>query len=185
MSGLERLFIPSKSIVIADADDLQFILHLQRKHSNALGFLPTPAIDWYINNSRVLLGRENDTEAGYLLGRTHLRWNHGIRPITQAAVAMDAMRRHLGLAMLQRTETAAREAGQLALQASCREGLDANEFWKAAGFEEICRLQPHNARRKLMIVWRKQITPVRPDWFNVPPPVAGWKAKRTTAIEHS
>lgn len=170
---------PFGRVRIATPADLQFVLALQRKHTNAVGHLPTAAIEWYIAHERCTLAIENAEPAGYVLGRAALRWCIALRPITQAAICFDAQRRHHGLALVAAETTAAGEAGQIAIQAMCREGLDANEFWAAAGFDKIGSYAPGNARAREVICWRKQLTPYRPKWFEIMPPVAGWKGKRT------
>lgn len=175
-----QILLPQPSTLrIASPQDMSFVRSLAREFSNEVGFIPQQALDWYIDAGGVNLVLENGEPAGYLLGRDQLRWNIAIRPIFQAAIHFDAQRRHHGLALVNAREDAAREAGQVALQACCREGLEANEFWRLAGFEEICRLDPSNSRGKNVVCWRKQITEHRPAWFTVPPPVSGYR-KRTS-----
>lgn len=103
-----------------------------------------------------------------------------MRPITQAAIAFDAQRRHNGLALIASEAAAAREAGQVALQAMCRSDLDANDFWNAAGFEKIGEYDPKNARKKTMICWRRRLITAVPTWYHQLPPVAGHKARKVT-----
>lgn len=158
--------------------DFRFVQHLGDKFSNCVGFIPRAGVEVYCERGEVLIGSENDEPAGYLLGRPHLRWQPLMRPIFQAAVAMDAQRRHLGLALVEQVINDAKIAGQLAVQANCREGLDANEFWKAAGFLPICYLTPTTARKRAVICWRKLLTNKIPLWLASPPPVAGYRAKR-------
>lgn len=166
----QALLLPSKEVRPATPADLSFILQLQKRFSNELGFLPKIALEWYLENHRVLLATENDEPAGYVLGRDLLRWNPAIRPITQAAIQFDAQRRGAGLALVRRTEDEGREAGQVATQACCREGIDANDFWQLAGYEKICQLTPQTKRNQPMNIWRKQLTIFRPEWFTLPPP---------------
>lgn len=170
-----RLLTP---IIQATPADLAFVLALQKKHSGSLGFLPTAALSWYIENKRVTLARENTEHAGYLLGRSHFRWQPLMRPITQAAVCMDAQRRKLGLRLVDQVVEQATLAGQYAVQAMCAADLDSVEFWKAAGFREIGRYSPDNKRNRAMICFRRPLTQASPAWFNVMPPLAGWKGKR-------
>lgn len=165
-------------IVHATPADLAFVVALQKKHSGALGFLPTAALEWYIEHKRVTLTTENTDAAGYLLGRTHFRWQPLMRPITQAAVLMDVQRRHHGLRLVDQVVEQASLAGQYAVQAMCAADLDSVEFWKAAGFREIGRYSPDNKRNRAMICFRRPLTPASPAWFNVMPPLAGWKGKR-------
>jgi N-acetylglutamate synthase-like GNAT family acetyltransferase len=166
-------------IRLATPADLLFIEDLQRKFSNEVGFIPREATRNYLEMRCVKVIEENGLPAGLVLGREALRWNIAMRPIFQAAVDFTAQRRHLGLELVAAHARAARAAGQVALQACCREGIDANAFWHAAGFEEICRLDPSNARRRQVIVWRQQLWPdFEPAWYRMPPPVAGYRARK-------
>jgi N-acetylglutamate synthase-like GNAT family acetyltransferase len=169
---------PPALIEPATPADLQFVLALQRKHSNALGFLPTPAIEWYLSARRVRLAMENGEPAGYLLGRSHFRWEPMLRPITQAAVAMDAQRRHVGLSLVAGVVEEAALAGQVGVQAMCAADLESVHFWKAAGFLQIGAYAPNNTRGREMICFRKLLTKRVPLWFAHLPPIAGWKGRK-------
>lgn len=169
-----------RTLTRSTTSDSLYVLDLSRKFSNQLGFIPREGLETYCAMGRVLIGRENDAPAGYLLGRNALRWQPLMRPIYQAAVQMDAQRRALGLTLIAQVEAEARAAGQLAIQACCRVGLDANEFWKAAGFQPICYMDPGNARKRHVICWRKALTKKIPLWFVGFPRLAGWKSKRVT-----
>lgn len=162
--------------------DLRFVTHVQKRFTDQLGFLPTPALEWYLANNGVTIANENDTAAGYLLGRPRLRWQPLMRPIYQAAVLMDAQRRHHGLQLLAVVEAAAIAAGQIALQANCAAGLDANEFWAAAGFKPIAHLTPANVRGRDVICWRKPLTRSIPPWFVQLPDRAGHHAAKPVSI---
>jgi N-acetylglutamate synthase-like GNAT family acetyltransferase len=166
----------------ATSADVKFLSHLQRKFSGALGFLPTIAQEWYARHSCVTLALENDTPAGYILGRPTLKWNPLIRPIYQACVAMDARRRHHGLALLADLESKARAAGQLAVQANCAADLEATEFWRAAGFIPVAHLTPANVRSRDVICWRKALTSQIPAWFIDLPQRAGSRASKPVSI---
>lgn len=161
----------------ATAADLLYVQHLQKMHSNAVGFLPTAALQWYIREQHLRLITENDEPAGYIVARPKFRWNSLMAPLTQTAIDFSAQRRHLGLALVLQHARAARDRGQVAVQAMCRADLDANHFWHAAGFVEIGRYAPDNTRKQPIICWRKQLSARTPAWFNIMPPVAGWKAR--------
>lgn len=168
----------SRRIVIARALDLKFLTSLQAKFSNDLGFLPTAALKWYIENKRVGLGTENGEPAGYVLGRTHFKFQPLMRPITQACVAMDAQRRQLGMQLVGRVIAQAHDAGQLAVQAICAEDLEANAFWRALDFTTVAILEPDNCRGRKLVVWRRPLRDTMPDWFYMPPQTAGTRARR-------
>jgi hypothetical protein len=108
---------------------------------------------------------ENGEPAGYILGRQKYRTRPELRPITQAAVAMDAQRRHLGMALVERVIKHAVDARQLAVQAVCAEDLESNDFWRALNFELIGHHAPTNTRGRRLLVWRRLTTHARPEWF--------------------
>lgn len=171
------LSFPSK-VLIARPEHAKFVSHLQKKFSNCLGFLPTAALQWYIEQKRVGIAFENDEPAGYVLGRTHYRYQPLMRPITQAAVAFDAQKRHHGLTLVDRVCQQAIAAKQLVVQACCAADLEANEFWRIAGFEAVDLLEPDNARGRGIIVWRKSLHSRAPDWFLTPPVAAGHRGRK-------
>jgi N-acetylglutamate synthase-like GNAT family acetyltransferase len=158
--------------------DLAFLAALQRQHSNAVGYLPRAALAEYVDNAAATIGEHNGQEASYLLARRRLAWQPLMRSIAQAAVHFDAQRRGLGLALVENLCAEAQIDGQLAVQANCRDGLDANEFWVAAGFVAVARLNPANARNRDVIVWRRPLIDAPPRWFYRAPKRAGWKAKK-------
>lgn len=167
-------------IRVASISDLKFVDALQKKHANAVGFLPKIAIETLITQGAMRIAGENDDPAGYILSRPRLRWQPLMRSITQAAVAMDAQRRHHGLAMLAQIATESRHAGLVAIQACCAVGLDSNEFWKAAGFLPVCHMRPANVRGREIICWRLPLTSTLPIWFAQPPRLAGHRAMTPT-----
>lgn len=168
-----------RRIIIARPQHLKFLASLQAKFSNHLGYLPTAALNWYIKNNRVGIGTENGEPAGYVLGRTHYRYQPLMRPITQACVAMDAQRRQIGMQLVRRVIQQAHDAGQLAVQAVCAADLDANDFWLAMNFAAITVLPAMNARERKLIVWRHALRDTMPTWFYAAPHTAGTRARRT------
>jgi N-acetylglutamate synthase-like GNAT family acetyltransferase len=160
----------------ATAADLQFIDSLQKKFGRSLGFLPTEALEKNLEAGNVDLCLENGDPAGYLLCRPVLSWQPGLSSIVQAAVCMDAQRRHHGLALLLQVEERARERGQVAMQANCAVGVEANEFWAAAGFKPIAHLTPATKSQREIICWRKPLTRKLPAWFTTLPAKAGGRS---------
>jgi N-acetylglutamate synthase-like GNAT family acetyltransferase len=149
----------------ASLSDLRFIDSLQKKFGRSLGFLPTEALEKNLEAGNVDLCLENGDPAGYLLCRPVLSWQPGLSSIVQAAVCMDAQRRHHGLALLLQVEERARARGQVAMQANCAVGVEANEFWAAAGFKPIAHCTPATKSQREIIVWRKPLTRSLPRWF--------------------
>jgi N-acetylglutamate synthase-like GNAT family acetyltransferase len=166
----------SDQIRQATLADLKFIDHLQRKFANCVGFLPKVAIETLTEQGHVKLAIQNGEGAGYILSRRRLKWQPHMRSITQACVAMDAQRRHHGLALLSVVEAEARAEGLSALQACCAVSLDSNNFWRAAGFIPIVHMRPANVRGREIICWRKPLIDRLPAWFAMPPKHAGHHA---------
>jgi len=172
------------TILTATAADIRYIDALQKKHSLQLGFLPRPAIEWYADAGCIRLATDNADPVGYVLSRPLLKWCPLIRPIIQAAVQMDARNREHGTNLVQSVVDAAQAAGQLAVQASCVEGNDANEFWRALGFIAIGRRAPLNQRKREIIVWRKILTRGKfPAILAEMPHRSGWKAAKQTRAD--
>jgi hypothetical protein len=144
------------AITIATADDLPWIYHLQRKFAHALGWIPKAGMQQPIDNGRILLAHENDAPAGFIYHK-QLHGEPHIRSIVQAAVAMDAQRRHHGLAVLDKIRL---NSSEDVIQCWCAEELEANQFWHAAGFVPIAIRDPENVRGRRLILWRQPLTAI-------------------------
>lgn len=153
---------------------LKFAIHLQKQFSGELGFLPTVALGEYMKRGCIDFAQENDDDAGYLLIRP-MR-DRSKLSIVQAAVCKDAQRRHVGLALVQ-SAIAARAAGVRIVQAWCASDIEAVNFWRAAGFEEILREERGNSRKREMILYRRALVEVSADELHEIPARAGWKAR--------
>lgn len=165
-------------LIVGKPAHKRMVMDLQKKFSNQLGFLPGVAIDWYLENQHVGIACENGEPCGYVLGRPSFRYQRLMRPITQAAVFMDAQRRRHGLALIEGICRRAAAAGQQAVQASCAIDIEAVDFWLAAGFFPIHTHAPENARGREIIVMRRCLIEQIPAWFQTPPPYAGHRAKK-------
>lgn len=161
--------------------DLTFVDSLQKKFGRSLGFLPRVALEVNLQAGNVTLTRENGDAAGYLLVRPVLAWQPLMASIVQAAVCMDAQRRHHGLALLLSIEAEARARGQVALQANCAVGVEANEFWQAAGFKPVAHLTPSTRSGRHIICWRRPLQRALPRWFADLPARAGHRAKHAAS----
>lgn len=172
---------PPRALAKATLADLRFVDNLQKRFGRSLGFLPRAAIEGHIELGNVTLARENDDHAGYLLVRPVLSWRPELASIVQAAVCMDAQRRQHGLALLLQVESEARSRGQVGLQANCAIGVEANEFWRAAGFKPIAHLTPNTKSGRHVICWRKPLVRSLPTWFAELPRRAGHRAAHVTS----
>ncbi|MBP3956317.1 hypothetical protein J8F10_13585 [Gemmata sp. G18] len=123
----------------AEPSDWVFLDHLQRRHHDAIGYLPRVALEEAIDRRRVLLALENGAPAGYLYGKATYQRRADVAIIFQAAICFDARRRQMGTALV--NEFLGRlpaDVRQVCLW--CASDLDANQFWSALGFEAVaCR----------------------------------------------
>jgi ribosomal protein S18 acetylase RimI-like enzyme len=158
----------------ATATDLTWCLELHRRFAHALGFIPKAGMERAIQAGHIAMAEENDQAAGYLLSR-RMHGEPHVHSIVQAAVAMDAQRRHHGLAALQHLE---RNAAADIVQCWCAEDLEANAFWLAAGFQPIALRNPENVRGRNLVLWRKPLTPTGAIRLAEPPRRAGPRAAR-------
>lgn len=148
------------AVRLATARDLPFMLTLAKRWTDAVGFLPREAVDWYVSAGSVRICVENGDSAGYLLTRDHLASSPAIRPILQAAVCLDAQRRYHGLRLVDSVIRDARSAGRKILQLKCREAIEANQFWRAAGFELVGHQDAGGRRGGRICVWSYLVSPI-------------------------
>lgn len=167
-----------RTIRLATPEDLTYLDKLQKKFGNSVGFFCRQALLWNLERGNAAIASENDEPAGYLLTRPALQWQPALASIFQACVQMDAQRRHHGVALLKAFEEKCRIRGSIAIQANCAIGVEANEFWRLAGFLPICHMTPHNVRGREVICWRKPLSTRLPAWFAFPPQRAGYGARR-------
>ena len=109
---------------------LGFLTSLMEKNYEAVGFIPRPKLEEYAARGQVLIETENETPCGYLVfgnGWPRLR-------IYQACIQYDARRREHGIALVERVIREADVRGCDSISLWCADDLDANNFWKAAGF---------------------------------------------------
>jgi hypothetical protein len=140
-------------VTAATAADLPYVVHLQKKHADAVGFIPRMALREKIEQGRIWLARENGEPAGFLhhgsLARPEVR-------IFQAAIQYDARRRYLGLEMVCHLLRLASDARARGVSLRCLSFLEANEFWDAAGFK-LLTTEP--GAKGTLNVWVKRLSP--------------------------
>jgi hypothetical protein len=139
-------------VVAATPADLEYVVHLQKRHADALGFIPRVALREKIDLGRIRLARENGEPAGFLhhgsLARPEVR-------VFQAAIQYDVRRRHLGLALVDDVVSRAAAHGARGVSLRCLSFLEANEFWEAADFE-LLTTEP--GAKGTLNVWVKRLT---------------------------
>jgi N-acetylglutamate synthase-like GNAT family acetyltransferase len=143
----------------ATTADLALIRDLQKKFTNQIGYIPPIATERELEAGNVHCGILNGHDAGFLLIQPHMKCQPTTAAIIQAAVYMDARRQHVGLALVTRACDDARHRGCGIIQAQCREDLEANAFWLAAGFEAIASKPGGDALGKKLIIYRQPLYP--------------------------
>lgn len=113
--------------------DMRYILDLARKNYYSLGFIPKPRMEEYAQRGQILLESENDETCGYLV------FGNGKRVMTvyQAVIDFTARRREHGLKLVERLVKRAVARNLEGILLWCADDLEANEFWRAAGFHWV------------------------------------------------
>jgi hypothetical protein len=134
------------------SDPVRFAVDLAKKNSEALSFIPTPRIEEYHAAGQLLLATENGEPCGFLIygaGWPMLK-------IYQACVQYDARRRNAGLEMVGRLERIA-QADQRDISLWCADDLEANDFWRAAGFKLVGQREGGRRRGRKHNAWVKAV----------------------------
>jgi N-acetylglutamate synthase-like GNAT family acetyltransferase len=158
---------------------LSFVDALQRRFANCLGFLPIQALESYLSKGRVKLVYENDEPAGYILGQTHLACSSHVMPLTQTAITFELQRQQHGLVLVQSAIDEAIAAGRSIVQAWCRVDLEANHFWRAAGFTAVAIRRPKTTRQQPLVLWRRSLNKLGDATLLHIPAAAGYRASRS------
>jgi GNAT superfamily N-acetyltransferase len=121
---------PACRIRLADRQDSQYIEHLARKHSNAIGFVPRTAIADHLERGSYHLLVLNGQEAGYIMHSGGFRRPHRI---IQVAITEELWRLGYGTLLIQTALDTARERVIPSVTASVRIGLPMNLVATATG----------------------------------------------------
>lgn len=135
---------------IATTADLRFIVDLQKRWSNALGFLPRCTHSRYIDARRVIVIEENDTPAGFC------NWTctrNGLIRLPQVAIHPDLLNNGLGSNLVKHLMQYALSHNATTLRLTSRERLDCNNVWPKIGFKPTAIFTPQNARHLPLIEW--------------------------------
>jgi ribosomal protein S18 acetylase RimI-like enzyme len=145
--------------VAVDAD-IDWIIHLARSESNAIGFLPACAIGAYVADGRCLIHHLDDEPAGYICFRETSRQLPGFATIMQLAVVSWRRRRRVGTRLVEAAMLAcAFNHHSVLLQAWTRDDITAAAaLWKFLGFTAVAKRRGLTARRKETTLWRFPLT---------------------------
>ncbi len=138
-------------------DDATFIIGLMKTETDALGFIPAPAIrSRWIPKGRYIIQRDRrGRRRGYLL---HGPAKPG-QPLFVNQVCIKYDHRRLGYAFLAIRElfNRAHDAGCTAINLRCAADLSANSFWLAVGFKLINVIPGGHRRQREICVYRMDL----------------------------
>lgn len=148
--------LPEDFIVVGVPSDLNYLIHLQKKWSNNLGFLPKTALQRYLRNQQALVVHKNGEPAGYLL------WDYSKRDnlikIPQVAIEASLLRTGIGTLVMKQLETAATNSSCTVLRLRSRTDLEANNLWPTLGWFVSAVFYKQNARNLPVYEWTRQLT---------------------------
>lgn len=154
---IKKTMTPPNGPRLARVQDHAYVEKLQRLFSEEVGFLSRQATCARLKQRNVLIALENSEPAGFLLGAAAISTAQHIRPIYQAVIQFDAQRKHHGLQLVELLSIAATAAKQTIIQCFCRQDLDANAFWREAGFVKVALRDVNAHRGEPCILWRKPL----------------------------
>lgn len=143
-------------------NDSSLIISLMKQNTDALGFIPAPAIKHRFvkgGHYRIIRGRAG-RRIGYLL-LSPLRHKTPLQ-IHQACIDYDWRRRHFAAAALRQLLAQAIESHVPYIHLRCALDLDANAFWHAMGFK-LLEIQEGGLRRdRLICIYSLPLQPPNP-----------------------
>lgn len=179
---------PGKSITVrlATAADLRAVLSLHKLEREALGHLPSPAIQQRLQAHDISVAVDGLTVVGYLLTYSPRRPGKTQDHVHHVCVAPDWRRRGVATQLLQAAVVKARQKDRAWILAWCRASLPANLFWLACNAIPT-HIRPGGDKRGVPIVlWQIPIAPpVRPaNLLPVEPHRAGARSANRSDIRH-
>lgn len=165
-------------VEIATNESLKFVEHLQRQWSNEVGFLPRSALKRYVQGGNVLLVRENQQYAGYLLWQLTKK---GLLRVVQLAVEPELLRGRMGSDIMTYIEDAARRGSCSIVRLQTRIDIDANMFFNEIGYKTTAIFQRPTTRKRPLIEWTKTLTDVAELTDALVGRKIKWKRRKTVA----
>ena len=139
----------------AEAADLKYVDHLQRKNAEDLAFYPRITFEREINQQRILLARVNGEPAGYIY---HGALRHQLK-IHQACIEYDLRGQLYGAALIRHLRLLAEAGGVQEIVLRCGSDIEANGFWRAMGFHCIAIRKGGARRMRDINVWCERLAP--------------------------
>lgn len=139
-------------------DDLDYILGLMAQNTDALGFIPTEGVKRYIMHENYIVQLSpNGKRVGYMLHGVPT--SGGVLTVAQHVIECDLRQRGYGMDVVRVLVARAQTANCRAIVLKCAEGLPANAFWMAAGFEHTATLKRANRRARQINVYTLDLWP--------------------------
>ena len=139
-------------------DVVAYTCHLQRQYTDELGFLPKLAIRQYAQRNQILLTHENKEPCAYAL---YYDGRNGNRPrldpftlrIHQLCTQYDARRLAHATRLINQVYDIAKTGHFNRIRAWVAQDIQANDFWKAVGFQLKGTRQGGRRRNRLHNLW--------------------------------
>lgn len=142
-------------------DDAHYITALMRRDTDALGFIPAPALhDRILRHGRYLIQHDaQGNRRGYLLHGPPIA-GKPLR-VYQVCVDLDHRRILYATRMVRQLIERARRAGATDILLRCATDLDANAFWRAVGAQPVGLVQGGQRRRRWITLYSLPVPPRR------------------------
>ena len=113
-----------------DRQLLTYVESLSRKHFDQIGFIPRPRLEQYAERGQLWSAQENGEPCGFMV------WGAGwpVLRVYQVCIQYDSRRREHGFRLVRRLIEKADREGYEAISCYVADDIDANDFWRAAGF---------------------------------------------------
>jgi hypothetical protein len=132
--------------------DLPYIVDLERKNKESLGFLPTMAISERVAKQTVFLGRLHGEPFGYLL----FDYQVGCVNVLQACIQYDVRRRLYGAQLY---GWALNQWQTPRVRLKCAADLESNLFWQSLGLICVAVVNGGKRRGRKINIWNHFLDP--------------------------
>jgi hypothetical protein len=135
--------------ILQSKSTIDFVVDLQRRESNALGFLPRSRYEKHLACDRLVVQTANGQRVGFLA------WglNDGFASIHQVCTTLDARRWRFALMMVIRLVAKLERLRCFNVRLRCAMDLEARYFWQALGFDLVSVVPGGRGRGRLIGLW--------------------------------
>lgn len=142
-----------------EAELIDFCVHLQKQHTDALGFIPRSRFEYYRSRGQLLIAYEGGDACGYAaiggcrrLGR-----------IYQCVVAEDSQRMKHGTELVRAAEEIMQLRRYDTVTCRCAVDLPATAFWHTIGYEPVAAVNGGTRRQRKLIIYERPLLPMMVD----------------------